>query len=591
MPSIAEHLAIARRHHESGAIAQAEQIYRQVLAVDPRNAEALDLAGVAAHQSGRPAEAIELLSRAIAVNPSVSIYHNHLGAACGAAGQLERAEQSFREAVRLTPHDPQVHYNLAALLNMRNKYQEAVGEYRHALRLQSHFPEALFNLGNTLSELGQVNEAIESYRKALQLRPNYVLALNNLGNLLNVQGRFEEAVSTFETALRHKPDHLKARNNLGVALVELGKFAEAAPHYAEVLRRDPNFAEALNNQGVWHYKQNQLEPAIDHFGRAIALNPNYNEAHKNRAAAWLLQGDFARGWSEYEWRWKCKDCPPHGYPQPLWDGSSLAGRTILLHAEQGLGDTLQFIRYAPLVKAQGGTVVARIPAALMRILRNLPGVDQWCNDDGQLPRIDVQAPLLSLPRILGTTPTTIPADIPYLHAEPGLIDFWRQEFGKFAGRKIGINWQGRPRSEHYRGDVQRAIPLAEFEPLARVPGVALISLQKGPGVEQIAEVAPRFKVHELGDEVDTVAGAFMDTAAIMKNLDLVITSDTATVHLAGALGVPTWLALPSAPDWRWLLGQNTTRWYPTVRLFRQQEWGVWQPVFQEMARELDTTSN
>jgi hypothetical protein len=271
------------------------------------------------------------------------------------------------------------------------------------------------------------------------------------------------------------------------------------------------------------------------------------------------------------------------YPQPLWDGSPVEGQTILLHPEQGLGDIIQFLRYAPLVQERGATVLLGCPSHLRGLLANCRGIDRLI-PDGPLPPFDVHAPLGSLPGIFGTTPATVPGTVPYLFADAELTAHWQQELNHFSGFKIGIGWQGNPK---YWGDALRSIPLIHFEPLARVKGVHFFSLQKGPGTDQLGAVANGFPVMDLGSKLDEASGAFMDTAAIMKNLDLVITSDTAIAHLAGALGVPVWVALPLVPNWRWLLHREDSPWYPTMRLFRQTERGNWQQVFERMVGELE----
>ena len=291
-------------------------------------------------------------------------------------------------------------------------------------------------------------------------------------------------------------------------------------------------------------------------------------------------GRFEQGWPGYEWRWKCKEfgsLPP--FQPPLWDGSSLDGRTILVHAEQGLGDTLQFIRYVPSLHQRGGRVILMCQPPLVRLLTRSPGIERLLAHGDPVPEFDVHTPLLSLPRLLGTTLESVPADVPYLEAEPQLVEAWRHRLGSYPGFKVGIVWQGNPK---FRLDRLRSIPLAQFAPLARVPGVHLFSLQKGPGAEQLAAVTDRFPVTDLGRRLDD----FMDTAAVLKNLDLVISVDTAIAHLAGALGIPVWVALPFAPDWRWLMGREDSPWYPTMRLFRQTRPGQWEDVFHHIAEAL-----
>jgi hypothetical protein len=390
-------------------------------------------------------------------------------------------------------------------------------------------------------------------------------------------------VSLLATVLQFQPDHLEAHNRLGILLAKQGRQEEALPHFLAVLRLDPRQARAHNNLGAALSELGRPAEALASFERALELWPDYAEAHKSRAMVRLLRGDFERGWAEYEWRWQCQDFSPRAYRQPPWDGSPLGGRTVLLHTEQGLGDTIQFIRYAPLVRACGGRVVVECERALLPLLRSCPGVADWIAAGAALPEFDVRLPLLSLPRALGTTLATVPAAVPYLAADPDLVARWRRELSFSDGVKVGVVWQGNPKNA---ADRRRSVPLLQFEPLARVEGVRLVSLQKGPGAEQLAEATGRFPVTDYGSRLDVGAGAFVDTAAAMRALDLVVSCDTAAAHLAGALAVPVWVPLSLAADWRWLLGREDSPWYPTMRLFRQERLGDWAPVFARMAEEL-----
>jgi hypothetical protein len=325
----------------------------------------------------------------------------------------------------------------------------------------------------------------------------------------------------------------------------------------------------------------QPEGAVACYSRALELKPDYDEARRNRSLVRLLLADYDRGWADYELRWGAAGLPVRAVNRPLWDGGPLNGRTILLHAEQGLGDTIQFARYVPLVKAKGGTVVLACQKPLLRLLAALPGVDRLVPQADTLPNFDIHAPLLSLPCILGTTSTdTIPASVPYLRAEAALVTRWREKLAAIPGHKVGIAWQG---SKSFKADQLRSVPLERFAPLAEVPGVTLISLQKGHGSEQLAQVS--FPVTELPG-LDEESGPFMDTAAVMTCLDLVISTDTAIPHLAGALNVPCWMATPFSPDWRWLLDREDSPWYPSLRLFRKPTLRDWEPVFRRIAAEL-----
>jgi Flp pilus assembly protein TadD len=470
MATIPEALAIAVQHHQAGRLQAAEQIYRQILAVEPNHADAWHLLGVIAHQAGKHEVAVEYIGRAIGLNRTDAAFHNNLG-----------------------------------------------GAY-HALR--------------------RIPEAIVCYRRALELKPDYAEAHNNLGIVLKDQGRLDEAVACYRRALELKPDYAEAHNNLGALLNDKGK----------------------------------LDEAVACFRRALELKPDFAEARGSQSLMSLLTGDFERGWADYEWRWKTKQCPRRDFSQALWDGQPLEGRTILLHAEQGLGDCIQFVRYVPLVKQRGGAVIVECPKPLLSLLTSCAGIDRLVGRGDELPAFDVQAPLLSLPGIFQTALRDIPATIPYLFADPSLVERWRQELGGIAGSKIGMAWRGSP--EH-RNDRARSIPLSCFEPLAGVPGIHLVSLQKGAGAEELQEARGRFPVTDVGSRLED----FMDTAAVMVNLDLAITCDTAVAHLAGALGLSVWVAIPFAPDWRWLLDRSDSPWYPTMRLFRQDRRGDWQGVF------------
>jgi Flp pilus assembly protein TadD len=467
-------------------------------------------------------------------------------------------------------------------LAQKGRPEEAIAGFRAALRLRPDYSEAHYNLANTLGELGRRDEAAACYREALRLRPNYPEALNNLGLALTEAGRPGEAAVLLRQAVRLRPAFPEGHNNLGLALADLGRFDAAIQHYEQVLGLKPEYADAHANLAGCYMNQGRLEEAIACYDLALRLQPDSASAHWNRALALLLAGDYERGWMEYEWRWQRKATQRRFFSQPLWDGTSLEGRTILLWCEQGLGDAIQFVRYVPLVKKHGGRVVLACPDILARLFSTVSGVDQLVAEGGVLPPFDVQAPLMSLPAILHTTLATVPADVPYLAADPERVARWRSRLEAVDGFKVGIAWQG---NLLHKWDRHRSIPLSCFAPLADVPGVRLVSLQKGPGAEQVQALAGRLPVMDYSADLD-MAGAFVDTAAILRCLDLVITTDTAIAHLAGALGAPVWLALSTVVDWRWLLGREDTLWYPSMRLFRQRTLGDWQSVFKRMARQV-----
>ena len=610
-------LSQAREKVRAGDLAGAERLCREILETDPDNADAHGLLGAGCLFAGRLTEAADHLERAVRLHPAFAAAHANLGIVRAVQGSLDEAVAHFRRALSINPLDPGTQMRLADLLLKRERLEDAEAAYRQAVRLapgqgRAHFGlgmtlaglgraqdaeasyrqalslspdsvETMVNLGNLLIERGDLDGAILLLRRALALRPDFIQARINLGHALTRQDKAGEALGFLEEALRQRPDSPEAHNNMGVALAALGRHAEAAASYGQALRLRPDSPDVRDNLGALDMKQGRLDEAMRHFDEAVRLEPDHAEARLHRALGWLLAGDFERGWPEFEWRWRSRGFQERRLPRPRWDGSPLTGRTILLYAEQGLGDTFQFVRYAPLLKERGATVIVECQEALVRILAGCPGIDRIVPRGEPLPEYDVQAPFLSLPGILRTSLDTIPASVPYLFADPGLVERWRRELSGVAGPKIGIAWQGNPK---YAADRERSIPLRRFAPLVRQSGVRLVSLQKTHGIDQIEGVSRDFAVTDFGSRLDEASGAFMDTAAIMMVVDLVVTSDTAIPHLAGALGVPVWVALPKVADFRYLLRRDDSPWYPTMRLFRQTEAGNWDEVFERMAVEL-----
>jgi len=424
-------------------------------------------------------------------------------------------------------------------------------------------------------------EALAHFDQALALRPAAAPVQTNRGNALHSLGHFDEALESYEQALALQPDDLHALTNRGNTLFALNRPAAALRSYDRALALQPSHVAALANRGTALFALNRLDEALASYDRALAAQPDLATCHFNRAMALLLLGRFAAGWPEYEWRrrlWAPRD---HGVPE--WRGEDLAGQRLLLQAEDPIGDTIQFARFAPLLAGRAAQVMLGAPRRLTALLRSLTGPVDVVADGEAAPAADLQLPLGSVPAVLGLAEAEIPAEIPYLRADPSRVERWAQRLPA-GGFRIGICWQGNPRRVVDRG---RSIPLQAFAPLARLPGVRLISLQKGDGVEQLVELAAGMRMEQLGEDFDSGEDAFLDTAAVMMHLDLVITCDTAAVHLAGALGRPVWLVLRDVPvDWRWMLGREDSPWYPTIRLFRQRQRGDWDEVFARMAREL-----
>jgi len=617
MMSVPQALAMAWQNYQAGHLEQAEQLCRQILQVDANQVDALHFLGVISLLTGRDNLAVDYLHAALRLKPDCAEAHNNLGNVFINQRELPKAVASCQQAVRIKPSFAEAHHNLGIALREQGQLTEAVASLEQALRLKPDYAEAHNNLGIALQGQGKLAEAVVSFEQALRLRPDYAEAHNNLGNVLLEKGKAEEALDSFQQAVRIKPDFAEAHNNLGIAFREQGQLRQAVasweqavrlkPHHAEVynnlgialreqgqlreavaslqqaLRLKPNYAEAHNNLGNVLLEQGKPEEALDSYQQGVRLKSHYAEVHYNLSMLWLLLGNFEQGWPEYEWRRRTKGVSTFPKPQPPWDGRPLHGKTILLHAEQGLGDTLQFIRYAAVVKQRGGTVVVECHPSLLGVLAGCAGIDQLLPQGGPLPAYDVQAPLLSLPGLCGTTLATIPATVPYLVADRFRVEYWRDRLAAVSGFKVGICWQGDP---GHKNDRRRSVPLAQFAPLAKVPGLRLVNLQKGSGSEQWTALAGHWPVVDLPGQAEEPSQAWVDTAALVCALDLVITVDTAVAHLAGALGVPVWVALPFSPDWRWLLGREDSPWYPTMRLFRQTRHGHWPDVFERIAVEL-----
>jgi tetratricopeptide (TPR) repeat protein len=535
------------RFHQAGDLLQAELDYRELLQQEPDNAQGWYLLGAVYEARGELTEAATSLDQALRLRPDFAEALHHRGIV------------SARQNLCLKPGDLDIQTNLAlALLRQGETEQldEAVALLQVVLqqrpndtRARTHLCEALARRATAAGvfylEQRNLDLAAARFHEALRIQPDFPQVHYHLGNTLALQGRPEEAIPYYQQALRLQPDLAHGHSNLAQVLYELGRFDEALTHYRQALRTKPDLAI---------------------LGRSAV-------------SVMLLLQRLEQSGPEYAWNWPSPSWLLRRDPQPRWDGAAHPGRTILLYGDSGgLGDTLQFIRYARLVKEQGATVILACEKPLLRLLDGCPGIDQLVAQGDPLPAHDFSAPLVSLPYLFRTRVDTIPATVPYLWADAKLVEQWRREMAALPGFKIGIAWQGGASAEKQG----RSIPLREFAPLAAVPGVRLVSLQKGVGSEPITRVAGQWPLTDLSTRLDERAGAFMDTAAVMMNLDLVLTADTAIAHLAGALGVPVWVLLPRVPDWRWFLGQDNCPWYPTMRLFRQERQGEWESVFQRV---------
>lgn len=567
--------------------------------------------GTVYQAAGRQDDAIQEFDRAVRMQPLYPEAHINLANALQALKRYDRAIRHYREALRLAPDTPEGHNNLGNALAATGQVPEAIACYYEAVRLRPAYADAWVNLAGVLKDQNRFEEAVACCRQALDVKPNLAEAYSNLAAILLKQEKYDDAEAAAKRAIELKPDLAEAHANLGVVRMEQERYEEseacarkalelkpslaeghsnlgdvfsrwerpeeAVAEYQKALEMKPNNADLENKLGFGLQRLGNFRAALQRFDEAVRLNPALAEAHINRAMAWLQAGDFERGWNEYEWRWKGKEFSKRTFPRPRWDGTPIPERTLLIHAEQGLGDTLQFCRYLPMVKAASqARVVFECQARLIPLLQGLEGVDQFAAAGEPLPAYDFQAPLLSLPGLFGTRAFSVPAS-PYLRAPEELVAQQKERIGAEDKFKIGIAWSGNPR---HKRDRARSIPLALFEALAHSPHVALFSLQRGEGVEQLATAG--FEVVDLERDAEGV----MDTAASILNLDLVITIDSMIGHLAATLGKPVWILLELAPDWRWLLETNHSAWYPTARLFRQRKRGDWAEVIERLENQV-----
>jgi tetratricopeptide (TPR) repeat protein len=559
---------------QNGALVEAEEMYRELLELKPKHGDALRWLGELMLHTGRLQEGVDLLKKALAVNPK----------------------------------QPAVHSNLAYALNGLQLHDDALAHAERAIALQPKFADALNNRGNALAALDRPLDALASFERALSFAPQLAAGWNNRACVLRDLGRYAEALDSCGEALALQPNYPDAWSNRGNVLGDLNQPDEAQRCYQRALELAPAFVDAWNNLGLAQIDLNQREAALSSYERALALNPASAEAHWNQALCMLQLGRFESGWREYEWRWERSriKAGKRAFAQPLWLGDfALDGKTILLHAEQGLGDTLQFCRYATLVAKLGAKVVLEVPGPLVRLLATLEGVDQLIEAGQPLPPFDCHCPLLSLPLASGTNEASIPAATPYLSAQPAAAGEWRERIerdcitgtGTGAGTgtdaigalKVGLVWAGENRAhvaELRKIDARRSLAFEQLAPLFDVPNVRFFSVQKGAAAPQLAASAQRERVVDHTDLLHD----FADTAALVANLDLVISVDTSTAHLAGAIGRPVWILNRFDTCWRWLLERSDTPWYPSARLFRQPALGDWGSVIDAVRAALTELS-
>ena len=569
--------------YQRGELAEAERLCQAVLNAKSDYFDALHLLGVIAARTGRPKEAVALLSRAVLSNPKDAVVHSHLGNVLRGLKRPAEALRSFERALALKPDHAEAYNNRGNALRDLKRPAEALRSYEQALALKPDLAEAYYNRGVALSDLKRHAEALTDYERAIALRPDYAEAHNNRGIALGALKRHADALQSYERALLLKPDYAEGYSNRGNALRDLKRPAEALRSYECALALKPNYAEAYNNRGNALGDLKRPEEALRSYERAIALKPDYASAHWNLALCRLLLGDFMLGWQGYEWRLKQGQHADQerDFVQPLWLGAqALKNKTILLYSEQGLGDTLQFCRYATEVAALGANVLLKVQPSLVQLLADLEGVTQVLQEDSPLPAFDYHCPLMSLPLAFKTDLHSIPSRIPYIRSDAARVAAWREKLGPRSKPRVGLVWRG---SATHENDHNRSMALSEILPLI-CDWAEWVSLQKDVAEFDAPLLASRADVRRFGGDLEN----FADTAALLELMDVVVTVDTSVAHLAGAMGKAVCILLPFNPDWRWLLAREDSVWYPSARLFRQPAIGDWTTPIRRLREELET---
>jgi tetratricopeptide (TPR) repeat protein len=582
--SISELLNEAVAAHRLGEIVRASCLYEEVLRVDSHQADALHMLGLIAQQAGDLGRARALIEASIAGRPDVSGAHYNLAIVRALQDDVVGAIAAYEAAVRLAPDFADAHSNLGNLYLQSGCRERALGAYMAAIRAKPDFAPVYCNLATVLISLEQFDDAILALEAALRLTPNMPEAYANLGQAYRRSGRFREAMVAARLAIELRPNYRDAYLNLAIAAYAIDEFDVALDAYLRILELGGTSPEMHGSIASVYHALGRYGEAIAHSEAAVGLRPLHAEAHTNLAVSHLVRGEFSPGWDEYVWMWRLP-AKRASYPYldgstPLWNGEPFPGRQLIITRDQGFGDAIQMVRYLPAVKARGGRVVLEVAVPLVPLFADLPGVDEVrihhdvasVADD-----VDLHVPLSGLPRAFGTKIDSIPAPIPYLRAPAERVERWRARLDRPADLRVGIAWGG---NADHANDRNRSSRLEDFAPLGALEGVAWFGLQKGR--DENRRSCGSLLFDPLGADIID----FADTAAILTQLDLVISVDTSIVHLAGALGTRVWTLLAFVPDWRWMLERSDSPWYPTMRFFRQPRAGDWASVFADVAREL-----
>ena len=566
-------LALRALKRNGEALASCER----ALALRPDYAAAVYNRALILQDLGRAQDALDGYGRVLAMDPHNARALNNRGLVLQELKLYDDALAAFDKALALEPGNGETHNNRGAVLRNLLRTDDALAAFERAVALQPDYATAYYNRGLVLQDLKHHGEAMDSYQRAIALKPDYAAAFNNRGLMLRDVRRNEDALADFDRALAIDPDYVEALNNRGAILQELHRDAEALETFTRMLSLQAENEKGYNNRAHAFRGLGRYEEALASYDKATELNPAYAEAQFSAGLSRLLLGQWDKGWQQYEWRWHGR--AQRGFAQSLWLGDQpVAGKTVLLHAEQGFGDTLQIVRYVNMVIDLGARVILEVQKPLKELMSQFTRAEKVIAFGEDIPPFDLHCPLMSLPLAFKTTLETLPRPTSYLSADPALVEKWRVKPGPAKHRHIGLVWSG---SGEYVNDYNRSILLAEMDKVLNQP-FEFISLQKEIRDHDRAALADRPQIRFFGDDLTS----FAETAALAQCVDLVITVDTAVAHMSAALGRPTWVMLKVEPDWRWLLHRPDSVWYPTATLFRQKKGGDWPQVVDDIAAKL-----
>ncbi|MCW8915675.1 MAG: tetratricopeptide repeat protein [Magnetovibrio sp.] len=565
--------------HQQGDLARAKALYMEVLEIDEHQVDANHLLGLIAHQQGDSEKAVGLIAKALAVKPDIPDALNNYGSALLALKRNDEAIDAFLQALSYSPQHIDAQFNLGHAYQMQGQLELADGAYVKVLQLNALHPKALLNRACLLRDLGRYDEAIACCQTIIDADPTVSDAHNNLGSIYVLEERWEDACSSFAQAIASDPNNADALSNMGCVMREMHRYDDAIKLFHQAIAINPNMANAYSSLADSLMATGEYGRAGEALNKAISLAPDHTDAHVNMGILQLLQGNYVLGWKHYQWRrgGTEKSLLSRTYSQPMWDGQAFEGRTIYIYPEQGGGDYIQFLRFVPDVVALGGHVILEVPEPFSALVAGeLTGVEQIVSG-APLPTFDCHASIMELPALMNLDINGFSNCGVYLHPQTDIEEAWRGHLGAQEGIRVGLVWSGNP---DHKNDHNRSIRADLLKPLTSVDGVSLFSFQVGERAVDVKSIGET--VVELSERFSNYA----ETAGALSQMDLVISVDTSVVHLAGAMGVPTWVLLPKVPDWRWMLKREDSPWYSSVRLFRQSDAGDWSGVMEHVVAEL-----